>query len=515
MAINQPYRVAIIGGGLSGLATAVQLHLANQSNESPLALVITVYEASDRVGGVIHTERIQSDDGSVSFLVDHGADMFATQPAAALDLCRKLGVEDQLIEPLPTRRGARICQHGKLIPIPDGFVLMRATKLMPMLTTDLLTWRGKLRWLAERFIPSSQPVGDTDENLDESVASFVQRRMGREVLDRIVAPLSAGIYTADVNQLSMRSTMGPIYAMEREHGSLAKATHVKRKRGEDSEERNSTGARYGRFRAFEGGMIELVRSLVSALPTDSIKVNSPVRSLDLVPGSNRSGNQVLLGFDSGTQETFDHAVIALPPKAAKRLLRTVSNQSSSTPANLIANTLGQIPSASTAIVVMGVRRADIAKDIETFGFVVPLSEGRRILAGSFASHKFAGRAPDDHVLVRVFVGGAMQSDLLDLDDQAIIELVREELSEIIGLSGDPVFAKVVRWNDAMPQYHVGHHRLVKKVRKALDELPSLDLTSNSLDGVGIAPVIRQAEVVASSVLESLQQRSNKVSPTQA
>ncbi|TWU59771.1 Protoporphyrinogen oxidase [Rubripirellula tenax] len=463
--------VAIIGGGLTGLATAVSLRLVAPTIE------VTVFESGNRTGGVIHTESV---DG---FLIDHGADMFATKPGDALELCRRLGVENKLILPQSDRRGARIVRHGKLVPIPDGFVLMRATKLLPMLTTPLLSPLGKLRFLCERFVGSSEEVGRDD--FDESIEAFVRRRMGHEVLDRIVAPLSAGIYTADITKLSMRATMGPIAEMERQFGSLARATAARRRSGEDNVERGSTGARYGQFRAFAGGMIELIRSLTDALPQTSVRLNLPIKNL--VPENDR-WNVVT---QAGERLTFDHVVVATPPRVAAKLVETV--------APFAAEQLAMIESASTAIVVMGVRDRDIQRDINTFGFVVPLSENRKILAGSFASHKFAGRAPDGHTLVRVFVGGAMQPELLDQGDDEIVAMVRQELAELIGLTGEPIVTRVVRWNHAMPQYHVGHNERVKQIRESIESVPGLSVINNGLGGVGIAPVIRAADKLALSI----------------
>jgi oxygen-dependent protoporphyrinogen oxidase len=272
--------------------------------------------------------------------------------------------------------------------------------------------------------------------------------------------------------------MGPIAEMERTHGSLARATAARRRSGEDSVERNSTGARYGNFRAFRGGMIGLIRLLADSLPQNAIRLNAPVQSL--VRGRDHwelthSGNQT---------DTFDHVVVATPPRHAAKLLADVSPSA--------AAGLAAIESASAAIVVLGVRTADIAADVNTFGFVVPATENRRILAGSFASHKFAGRAPAGHTLVRVFVGGAMQSELLDQDDNAIVQLVREELADLIGLSGEPIITRVVRWNDAMPQYHVGHAARVQQIESAIAGVPQLTLMNNGLNGVGIAPVISSA-----------------------
>ncbi len=360
--MNQPRTnsVAIIGGGLSGLSTAVHLHLADPSIE------ITLLEASPRVGGVIYTER------SGEFLIDWGADMFATQPPGAINLLKKLGVEERLIFPQQPGRGARIVHQGRLIDLPDGFVLMRATKLWPVLTTPLLSLRGKLRLLWERWIAPS--ASDTDV----SVADFVRRRLGEEALQNIVGPLVAGIYTADIEKLSMEATMGPLAKMVRQHGSLAKATIARRRSGEDRVERGSSGARYEQFRAFQGGMIELIDSLAQALPVGTVRTGAAVDALS------RRGSrwEVRVG---GDPQSFDQVVIATPPAIASSLLAEISPAAS--------QELAGIESASTAIVVLAVPRRNIAADVTTFGFVVPPKENRRILAASFASNKFAGRAP--------------------------------------------------------------------------------------------------------------------------
>ncbi len=453
------------------MATAAQIHLANPK------VNLSLFEAGNRTGGVIHTEYT---DG---FILDHGADMFAIQPPAAIDLIRKLGLEDQLIEPEPTRRGARIVHRGRLVPVPEGFVVMRATQWWPMLTTPLLGLTGKLRFLAERWVPPLR------EDRDESVSDFVLRRMGRQVLERIVAPLSAGIYTADITKLSMRATMGPIAELERQYGSLAKATQARRTTGEDSVERASSGARYGKFRAFRRGMKALLEAMAASLPSGTIQLNCPVEGLERV----QDGWAVQLRGQPS--QTFDEVVVAVPPALAARLLRPIHPGT--------ANELDSIEMASAAIVVLAVPRRQISSDIDTFGFVVPLSEHRRILAGSFASHKFAGRAPDDQVVIRVFIGGAMQPELLEQSDEQLVCIAREELAELIGLSGEPTLTRVVRWNHAMPQYHVGHLDRVERIERAISTLDGLSLVNNGLHGVGIAPVIALAGRVADQVVGRL------------
>ncbi|TWU23088.1 Protoporphyrinogen oxidase [Novipirellula galeiformis] len=459
--------VAIIGGGLSGLATAVHLHLKNPERK------IVLLESSDRVGGVIHTETI---DG---FVLDYGADMFALNPPAAIDLCRTLGAQERLILPNEKGRGAMIVHRGKLKPLPDGFVLMRATKMLPMLTTGLLSLKGKLRMLAESVVPKR-----TSDD-DESVASFVRRRLGNEVLQQIVGPLVAGIYTADVETLSMQATMKPFVEMERQYGSLTRATLSRRSSGEDSVERNSTGARYEQFRAFQGGMIELPKMLCDALPMDTIRLQCGAQSIE------RLDNQWLVRDTRGGSGLYHHVVLATPPRISARFLQNI--------APAAAAELSAIQAASTAIAVMVVRREDIADPRAMFGFVVPPIEKRKILAASFASEKFAGRAPHDHVIVRVFIGGALQRELLQHDDNTLIEIARAELAELIGLRGTPVLTRVVRWNDAMPQYTLGHVERVRRIRDSMATVPGIHLVSNSLDGVGIAPVIGAAEKLATTI----------------
>ena len=514
-------RVAIVGGGLSGLVAAAAL----RRNDPTIR--VDVFEAAPRAGGVIHTERVDHDTIG-QLLIDHGADMFAKQPPAAFELCRDLGVLDQLVEPKQEGRGAMIVRRGRLVPVPDGFVLMRATKLWPMLTTPLLSWRGKLRLLIEPLIPSRRDNGTGDDNAsDESVGSFVRRRLGREILDRIVAPLVAGIYTADVERLSMRATMAPIYEMESRYGSLTKATLARRLSREDVVERTSSGARYGQFRAFRHGMGGLIETLLDQLPPDTVHTNRPVLAIRpetpdaptdhqrwiLETGSRDqdANDQDANDENVGDRGSYDHVIVAAPAAVAARLLAPH--------AKIAAGELATIESASSAIVVLTVPRNAIRRPPGTFGFVVPAIENRRILAASFASEKFAGRAPDSHVIIRVFLGGALRPDLLELDDQSLIQIANEELADLIGLDPPSVPSqppsdrpespsnrpesssdtRVIRWNDAMPQYHTGHLEKVKAIRDDLANLPGISLLSNAIDGVGIAPRIATATRLANQI----------------
>ncbi len=490
-----PFRIAIVGGGLSGLTTGMHLRLLADAQDWPLE--VTLFESSDRIGGVIQTERVVSPRGD-QFIVDHGADMFTTSPPAALELCRRLGVEDRLLRPEVAGRGAMIARGDRLIRIPDGFVLMRATQLMSMLRTPLLSPRGKLRLLAERF------VRQRDRSVeDESVGSFVTRRLGQECLDNIVAPLVAGIYTADVNRLSMAATMKPLWDMEASDGSLARATLRRKRTGEDATERTSSGARYEQFRAFPGGMFEFIETLADRLGREHIRLNSPVESLQSMPNGIRL---------SPSGERFDHVVLTSPAPVSAKLLATLAASTTdkrlSSEINTAVSCLRSIGYASTAIVVMGIPRNAIKRMPKTFGFVVPPSEQRNILAGSFASEKFRGRAPQDHVIVRAFVGGVLHPEVLSKSDDMLIEIVAKELGDIIGLEiprsihDVAAFAKVVRWNDAMPQYEVGHASKAVAIESAIGQIPHVDLVTNAVGGVGIAPVIASGQKCAQRIFES-------------
>ena len=393
-----------------------------------------------------------------------------------------------------------VCR-GKLERIPEGFVLARATRLWPMMTTRLLSPWGKVRFLLERWIPRSpSTTADRQSKTDESVADFVRHRMGREVLERLAGPLVAGIYTADIERLSLRATLGPIAAMVAEHGSLAAASRSSR--ATNKTDRSSAGARYQRFRGFPRGTWELIDGLERSLRSEknvTIRLQTPVKSIRFAGGTWNVSTE-------SEDQPFDEVVLAAPAHVSASLLRTVPDSGSGSAARAASKALGSIESSSAAIVVLAVPTNLIARLPSAFGVVVPAIEGRNLIAISFASHKYEGRCPDDHTIVRVFVGGALQRELLEHDDQSLIELVRAELSDLIGLAeGDPTLARVIRWSDSMPQYHVGHLTRVDQISTAMEQLTGLWLVTNALHGVGIAPVISAARQTADRISEQYAQ----------
>ena len=472
-------RVVVIGGGVTGLAAA---HAIVERGED---VEVVLLEASDRLGGVLRTVEL---DG---FLVEQSADNFITNVPWAVDLCQRVGLGDELIRTSTEQRGALVVRQGKLARVPAGFMLLAPSRLWPLVTTPILSPWGKLRLLAERFVPRRR------ETTDESLASFARRRLGREAFERIVQPLVGGIYAADPERLSLQATLPRFIDMEREHGSLIRAA----RRSSDGASENSSpttssrdeaGARYSLFATPKRGLTSLVDAVASRLPSEAIRLNTSVERI-----TQDAGQWTVQITNPAGMSTIacDAVIVAASAQQAARMLRQLD------PA--LSNELTGIPSAGTSIVSLAYRRDQIENAMEGFGFVVPAIENRRILAASFSSVKFAGRAPDGMVLVRVFVGGACQSDLANLPDEALRQLASEELKSLLAIRGEPLWADIARWPGSMPQYHVGHGERVAAIERSAARWPGLALAGNAYHGVGIPHCIHSGQSAAKHVLEQL------------
>ncbi|MBI1347216.1 protoporphyrinogen oxidase [bacterium] len=467
------HRIAILGAGLTGLASAHRLlELADERN---LPLDIAVFDAGQRCGGIVGTvER----DG---YLIDTGADSFITNKPGALGLCQRLGLADRLQATDARYRGALVLSKGRPQPVPEGFQLLSPSAMWPVLRSPILSPWGKLRMGCEYFLPA-QP---TDE--DESLASFVRRRFGAEALDRLVQPLVGGIYTSDPERLSLAATMPRFQEMEREYGSLIRAAYATKPT--KSDDRTSSGARYGLFAGLQGGMQELVDTLTQRIqPQVAFKLGWRATSLM------RSGEteNYQLDFENGQQERFSSVILAIPPARIADLIAGFDAP--------FSQALRQIESASSAIVVTGHNLSEIAHPLNAFGLVIPHRERRRILAVSFSSRKFPNRAPAGKVLLRTFVGGALQPELFALDDAALEQLVLEELRDTLGVTGAPDFSMIVRYPAAMPQYTLGHRDRVATIEKLQRQHPHLEIAGNSYHGVGVPDSIHSGEQAAERIL---------------
>ena len=473
-------RVAIVGGGIAGLSAALQL----QKAIAPNRFDVTVFESDAELGGVLKTEIDQG------FLIESSADMFVSQPDHALELCREIGFADKLIGTNPVGQRAYIVSGKKLLPVPQGLSLMLPSRIDSVLKSELLSVRGRARFLGERFV---RPL---TADADESFEDFAVRRFGREAFAKIFQPLVGGIYTADSAKLSMRACLQRFVDLEREHGSLTAAG----RKGKKSD-RQSSGARYGLFSAPREGFSSLISHLVGSLSDVTIRCSHRVSKIE------RDGEVWKLIVEAPSQtdktsrviESFDCVIMAVPARVAARLLRHCDNQ--------LADKLGQIPYASSAVVALGCANDAFESPPTGFGFVVPESENRPIIACSFSSNKFAGRAPEGHALMRVFLGGAKRPELVDLDNGTLTKLAVEQLSELIGLRADKVKLKrVFRWRETMPQYHVGHVQLVDEIFAGVKELPGIELAGASYRGVGVPACVESGKTAADCALKFLASR---------
>lgn len=459
-----PLPVAVVGGGISGLAAAHRL------KELETGHPILLLESRDRLGGVLETVR---QDG---YLIETSADNFITKLPYAEQLAERLGLAGELLPTEPSLRRALTVNRGKVVPVPEAFVLMSAGRIGPILSSPILGWRGKLRLFGEPLVPRRTAAAD------ESVADFARRRLGDEAFRRLVQPLVAGIYTADPEKLSMQATMRQFVERERQHGSLWRARRAEASGGD-------SGARYSAFVAPRQGMTQLVEAVAASLPPSSVRLGTTVETV------RRQGHDWHLDHCDGQTTRTAAVIVATPAAAAGRLLAGVDAE--------LARKLRSIEQAGASIVVLGVRSSQVKLAIRGFGFVVPQIEGRRIIAASFSSLKFPGRAPDDRLLIRVFVGGALQPELADLPDDQLVELARGELAELVGLEGEPELTRVVRWPSSMPQYHVGHIDRIAEIERRVAAQPGLDLAGNAYHGVGIPQCVHSGEVAAERIAEYL------------
>ncbi len=460
-------RIAVIGGGISGLAAAHRLgELAAAGGRR---IDLHVYEASQRPGGVIATER------SDGYVLERGPDSFLSEKPAALRLCERLGLTDRLVGTQEQFRRTYVVRDGRLHPLPDGFLLMAPTRFWPLLTTPLFSWRGKLRMGLDLVLPRGHGG-------DQSLSEFVTRRLGREALERVAQPLVGGIYTADPAALSLAATMPRFLEMERRERSVVRAMWRQQR---SAARREGSGARWSLFLSFDTGLQCLVDALAQRLPDGVLRCGRTVAD---VTRTSQGGWQL----DDG--EHFDALLVATPAAATAALLRRLDAA--------LATELDAIPSASSATVTLAFRREDVAHPLDGFGFVVPHVERRTLLAATFSSLKYPGRAPADTVLLRAFVGGALRPELVELSDAALLRMVRDELGDLLGVRAEPLLTRIARWRQAMPQYQVGHLERVARIRARAGAL-GVYLAGNAYEGVGIPDCIRSGESAAEALFSGL------------
>jgi oxygen-dependent protoporphyrinogen oxidase len=460
-------RIAIIGGGISGLSAALFLEKPRLAG---LPLEYVVFESSARFGGVLRTESI---DGCV---VEAGPDSFLTEKPWAAELCRELGLGDQLIGSNDATRKTYILVNGRLIAMPDGLMFMVPTKILPVALSPLFSFATKCRMVREWFCrPQS--------GADETVASLVERHYGRELVERLADPLLSGVYGGESSQLGVRAVLPRFVEMEEKYGSLSKAMLAARRKTAAPQ-----SAAKPLFTSLKSGMQQLADALLARLPKSSMKTDATVQSLHPEGGGWNVSH-------SAQTETFDAVIVANPAPQAAALLRTASSD--------LAAELAGIPYTSSVTVTLGYEGSVRASLPEGFGFLVPRAEGKRLLAATFVHNKFPFRAPPERTLVRCFLGGARDSQVLDLSDDEIVRTVRAELQQILRLTAQPRFTRVYRWRGAMAQYGVGHLQRLDRIAAHLAKLPTLALAGNAYRGIGVPDCVRSGSEAAQRVLSSV------------
>lgn len=458
-------KIAIVGGGITGLAAAFTL----EKRGVPYVLV----EAGPSLGGVIRTE---TRDG---FLLEGGPDSILAQKPEGVALCRELGLGERLVPTNPDDRTVYILHRRRLHPLPEGMMLAVPTKIGPFLRSGLFSWPGKLRMGLDLVIPGKNGHGD------ESIATFLRRRFGQEAVARLGEPLLAGIHAGDPERLSILGTFPRFRELERNHGSLVRgmwaAPRPKRAPGERPP---------SAFYSLRGGLRELVDALVLRLQRDALVTRLPVRRVE------RNGSGYLLRMDRQEELSAERVIVTAPgPRIAPALEGLLPEA---------AAALAAIPFASSATVLLGYRSEDVAHPLSGYGMVVPQTEGLRTTALSFVSSKFPSRAPDGHVLLRGFLGGVRDGGVLGLTDEEMVETVTREMTGLLGLHGRPVMTRVFRWPGGTPQLEVGHLERMDALERLLRQRePGLFLAGAGIRSTGIPDSVAEGTRAANAAADGL------------
>lgn len=459
--------VAIVGGGISGLAAAWEL----AARRIPFVLI----ERAPRLGGVIVTETI---DG---YTIDAGPDALLTQKPAALALCRELGLAGRL-QPQVARK-TFVVRDRRLRELPEASFMGFPTRWTPFATTTAFSWRGKLRMAAELFVPPRPPSGD------ESIASFIGRRFGREAVDYLAEPLLAGIHGGDPALLSMRAAFPRFLDLEARYRSVIAGLRTAHAAPGTSHAAPRT-SHPTPFVALPGGMHELTAALAAALPANAIRVGVGVESIA------KTAAEYVLRLSDGSRVVSTAVIVATPPRIATRLLQDVDER--------LGALSSRLSSTSSAVTVaLGYRRSAIGHALNGTGFVVPHCERMRIRAASWVSSKWSGRAPDDRVLLRAYVGGAADPAAIDRPDAVLAVEAQHDLGRLLNIAGDPELIRIYRWRDATPQLHVGHLDAMAALDRELAVHVGLAVTASGFRGTGIADCVADARLQASRVVESV------------
>jgi oxygen-dependent protoporphyrinogen oxidase len=456
--------IVIIGGGISGLSAAY--YLAKRGIGS------TIFEARPRLGGVIRTEQV------AGCTLEAGPDSFISAKPAALELIRELGLGDQVIGSNDFSRKTYVWKQCRLVPLPEGLMMMVPTRILPLLATPLLSWGTKARMGLELFHPPRRHAED------QSVSAFIAEHYGPEAVDYLAEPLLSGIYGGNPDELSVTSVLPRFVNLAQRYGSLTRGVLVERAKAERAKAGNNHAPSAPLFRTLKGGLEQLVTALAATI-RETVQVRQArVETLERVDAGFR------LRAD-GDWITADHVVVACEAHSASSLMEALDGH--------LAELLSGIPYSSSMTVALGFDANDLAERPSGHGFLVPKKERRRLMACTWVGEKFPFRVPEGTVVARCFLGGTDDAGVLDESDESVAEIVTRELREIAGIRAAPKFVRIHRWPRSMAQYTVGHPQRLAEIEARVKAIPGLALAGNAYDGIGIPDCIRLGKRAAEGI----------------
>jgi len=480
-------RIIIIGGGVAGLGAAYKVtRAASEGHDVEFVLL----EKDRRLGGKIQTEIVPDPSEKARFIVDGGPDCFLTEKPACHRIAKLTGIFEEELPTDESRKRTWIVSRGKLHEMPDGVMMFAPTKFVPFATTGLFSWPGKIRMAMDLLIPPKKVV--PGEFNDETLESFVVRRMGRECLDRLAEPLVGGVHASDPKQMSLAATFPRLLEMEQNYGSLLKAFIAVRRKVEEM--RRKYPAKPGEkprtfFTSFVNGMQQLTDSMADAAGRERMRTGVSVSSLQRL--SKKRWRALL---SDGSSMDGDAVIVATESWTAEPLLRPLDKA--------IADALATIPTSSSATISIAFNENEVGFDLNAFGVLCPLVENRALMAATYSSTKWPGHAPKGKALLRGFVGGPHNQEILKRSDEELVQTVLVEFHDILGLNpfAKPLFNRVFRWHLGMPQYTLGHLERITLIEDRSAQIPGLALAGGSYRGVGVPNCIESGERAVSKVL---------------
>jgi oxygen-dependent protoporphyrinogen oxidase len=477
-------RVIIIGAGVAGLGAALKVKRAADDGHD---IDFVLLEKDDRIGGKIAGELIDNEYGH--WVVDGGPDSFLTSKPAIHRIAKMVGIDGDKMPTDESRKKTLILSRGKLYEMPDGVMMFAPTKFVPFATTGLFSWPGKIRAGWDLFVPKKKLA--PGEFNDESLEHFIVRRMGREILDRLAEPLVGGVHGSSPSQMSLAATFPNLLDMEQKYGNMIKGFLAQRRAVEEMRKKHPPDPKNPRtfFTAFKKGMHELPDAMADVAGRERIRTGAEVSDV-----SRADDGTWTVTLADGSAETGDAVVFATESWAAEPLVRALDSE--------IADALAAIPASSSATVSFAFREGEIGIDMNAFGVLCPLVENRRLLAATYSSTKWPGRAPKGYVLMRGFMGGPNNQAIMEKSDEEITEIAEREMRDILKISpsAEVLFSRFFRWTGGMPQYALGHVQRVELIEERSKDLPGLAIAGGAYRGVGLPNCIESGEAGVRKVL---------------